>query len=154
MPASKKKLDELADEVFEVTKLVAALRARAKAAEPDDISEAEFVVLDLLVRQGELTVGEIQKEVGVLPAQMSRLLRSLEDKSEKAFVQCSINPQDRRKVDVDITADGKAAHQRFQAARRTTALQFIQNIAEEDREVFMRILRSFRSQIGKAFKKK
>ncbi|MCH7991698.1 MAG: MarR family transcriptional regulator, partial [Gemmatimonadetes bacterium] len=60
----------------------------------------------MLTKTEVVTVGELQKSIGILPAQMSRLLRGLEDKSGTGLVASSINPQDRRKVDVTITDDG------------------------------------------------
>ncbi len=151
--ASRKQLEELADEVFEVIRLVAAIRSRSKASGPEEVTEAEFVVLDLLVRHDCLTVGEIQKQLGVLPAQMSRVLRSLEDKDGRVLVQCAINPRDRRKVDVTITEDGKAAHDRFRTARRSTSMSFLKHLQPEDRDVFMRIIRSWKVEIAKLLPK-
>ena len=148
-PDSRRQLDALADEVFEVTKLVSAARARAAATGPEELSESEFLALDMLTKTEVVTVGELQKSIGILPAQMSRLLRGLEDKSGTGLVASSINPQDRRKVDVTITDDGRAAHDRYRAARRRTGLEFIKRLDQDDRDVFMRILRGFREELSK-----
>lgn len=152
--ASRKQLEELADEIFGLTKLISVLRARSPSAGPEDLSESEFVTLDMLSQHKTLTVGEIQKEIGILPAQMSRLLRALENKDGKALVESSINPRDRRKVDVAITAAGRKAYERYRSARRATALQWLQHLSPEDREPFMRLLRSFRQQIAKQLPEK
>ncbi|HUT87866.1 MAG TPA: helix-turn-helix domain-containing protein [Thermoguttaceae bacterium] len=147
--ASRKQLEQLADEVYGVTRAILALRARSKATGPEELSESEFITLDLLTKHETMTVGEIQKQIGIPPAQMSRLMRSLETKDAGAMVKCAINEQDRRKVDVTITEPGGTAHGRFREARRATALQFLQHLSHDDREVFMRILRSFRKEIDK-----
>ncbi|MCP4247463.1 MAG: MarR family transcriptional regulator [bacterium] len=148
-PESRKQLEALADEVYEVTKLIFAARARASATSPEELSESEFIALDLLTKAEAMTVGEIQKFIGILPAQMSRLLRGLEDKGGTALVTSSINPNDRRKVDVMITDAGRGAHERYRAARRRTGLEFLKHMNTDDREVFMRILRSFRQELSK-----
>ena len=152
--ASRKQLEALADEVFGLVKLISALRARSPATGPEELSESEFVTLDLLTRHDTLTVGEIQKQIGILPAQMSRLLRSLEDKNGKVLVESGINPQDRRKVDVAITEAGRKVYDKYRAARRATALQWLQHLDQGDRDSFMRVLRSFREQIAKQLKTK
>ena len=147
--ASRKQLEQLADEVYGVTRGVLALRARAKATGPEELSESEFIALDLLTGQETRAVGDRQKQMGIRPAQMSRIVRSLEGKDAGAMVQCSINSQDRRKVDVAMTDVGRDAHGRFRNARRATALQFVQQLNQEDRDVFMRIMRTFRKQLDK-----
>ena len=151
-PASRKQLEQLADEVFELIKLISTARARAEATEPEELSETEFVALDILTKHKSLTVGDIQKEIGILPAQMSRVIRSLENKSSRPMVQCSINEMDRRKVDVQLTDAGRAAHERYQAARRASSLQFLQHLRKEDRDIFMRIIRSFRKELADRLK--
>ena len=147
--ASRKQLEQLADEVYGVTRGVMALRARSRATGPEELGESEFIALDLLAEKETVTVGEMQKRIGIPPAQMSRLLRCLETKEEGPMVRCSINEDDRRKVDVTITETGREAHEHFRQARRATSLQFLKPLSQEDRDVFMRILRSFREEIDK-----
>ena len=136
---------------MELTRMVAALRSRTKSLGLDEISEPEYVALDFLVKHGRSTVGEIQKELGVLPAQMSRMLRSLEDKDGRALVECSINPDDRRKVDVEITDAGRAVYQQYRAQRLEMNVQFLKGLSSSDRDTFMRVVRSFREEISKRF---
>jgi len=151
---ARKELESQADEVFGVTRLVATLRSRMQAKMPEELSEAEFVTLDLLVHQGTMIVGDLQRAVGILPAQMSRLLRGLGEKGGAPFVTSSINSQDRRKVDIQITDAGRAAYERYRTARRTTALEFLEQMGPEDRNNFMRMLRSFRESIDKRMQNK
>ena len=150
----QEQLNQLADEVFELTTVVAALRSRTRKADTEEFSEAEFVVVNLLANRGTMNVGDIQREIGVLPAQMSRLIRALESKSSGALVRCSINEQDRRKIDVILTDHGCNEHDSYRAARRATTLEFLGHISPKDREVFMRIIRSFRKRISKALQNK
>ena len=147
--ASRRQLEQLADEVFGVVRMVSVLRARSKATGTEELSEPEFVALDLLTNCTSMTVGEIQQQVGIPPAQMSRLIRSLEHKEAGALIKCSINEQDRRKVDVTLTEAGKKTYEHYRQARRATSLQFLQHLSQEDRDNFMRILRSFREEISK-----
>ena len=45
--------------------------------ETAELKESEFLALDYLSETGTATVGEVQKRIKVLPAQMSRLARRL-----------------------------------------------------------------------------
>ena len=132
-------LESMAEVVFDLSNLSSALRSRVSAA-------AEYLAVDALAKDQPLTVGDIQKRIGVQPAQMSRILRSLENRP-KSFVECRINAQDRRRVDVTLTAAGKSAHQDYRKARLGFATEVLANLPPEDRVQFMRILRSIHEEI-------
>ena len=104
-------LQAFADEVFDLSKESWIAQSRGKTKKHPDLTETEFLTLDVLARAARsYTVGEIQREIGVLPAQMSRIIRSLEKKGGKSLVQCRINPDDKRKIDVDLSPAGREAH--------------------------------------------
>lgn len=140
-------LEQMADEIFELTKIASAARAKSKSGNPEELTEAEFLTLDALVQNGAMTVGEIQKRVGVLAAQMSRIIRSLENKNGDALVSCGINPQDRRKIDVTIAARGRNAHRTYRSARLRFTTAILEDLSSEDRKRFMCILRQIRTGI-------
>ena len=138
-------LESMAEVVFDLSNLSSALRSRVSAA-ASEFSETEYLAVDALAKDQPLTVGDIQKRIGVQPAQMSRILRSLENRP-KSFVECRINAQDRRRVDVTLTAAGKSAHQDYRKARLGFATEVLANLPPEDRVQFMRILRSIHEEI-------
>src|SRR5262245_21054046 len=78
-------------------------RGRRRAG---DLKEIEFLTLAILQDHGTMIVGDIQRQLGVLPAQMSRVLRSLEMR-ERPMVACRINRSDKRKIDVCMTPAGE-----------------------------------------------
>src|SRR5262245_25850163 len=92
------RVDEIAQDLFEVVTHIglSTLRGRRRVA---DLKEVEFLTLSLLQHRVSMIVGEIQRMLGVLPAQMSRIIRSLEDRDEPLII-CRINPRDKRKIDV------------------------------------------------------
>ena len=116
MPETEQTLDRMAADIFELYQLVAMARSRRPSA-PEELSETEFVVLDILKREQPLTIGEVQKRIGVLPAQMSRLVRSLEAEGGRGCLECKINTRDRRRIDVSLTETGDAAHGAYRDAR-------------------------------------
>lgn len=151
-PESRKQLEELAEEVFELSTLSSMARARGRggdAAQDLHISETEFLTLDAIAKAGTVTVGEIQKAIGVLPAQMSRIIKSLETKGGGALVKRAINPKDKRRVDISLSKAGQAAHQAYRNARLTMTVEILSNLNQEDRDNFMRILRYMRTLIAK-----
>lgn len=139
-------VQQMAEEIFEITKLSWMGSLKDTADDDYDLSESEFLALDLLTKCQSLTVGEIQRSIDVLPAQMSRIIRSLEHKAERPLVRCSLNPKDKRKIDVSITDEGREAHHAYQAAKLSTTLLVLSELNEADREEFMRILRLIRQK--------
>lgn len=134
-------LAAMADEIFELIKVASAVRTRAKGEQSEELTEAEFLALDVLMEEQPQSVGEIQKRIGVLPAQMSRLIRSLESKRDGAFVSCSINSGDRRKIDVSVTEPGEAAYAAYRELRTRFARLILSDLGDDERESFMHILR-------------
>lgn len=134
-----------AEEVFELTKAGWLLRTRRRRKDILDLTETEFLTIDLVACHESMTVGQLRKHVGVLPAQMSRILRSLERRGDKPLVKCAINPTDRRRIDVTITEAGRRAHRAFRDARVSMSVETLSQLPPQDVREFMRIMEKFRS---------
>lgn len=143
MPKTQETLDQMAGEIFELYRYIALARSRQPTG-PEDLSETEFLALDMLMKQDLQTIGEIQKSIGIVPAQMSRIVRSLETQGGKGYVECKINPSDRRRIDLAITKAGKEAYNKFRDNRLRSMYQVLNVIPPDDRLEFMRILRQLR----------
>ena len=78
--------DELARQLFSVvTQFCLSLpRGRRRSG---DLKEIEFLTLTILSSHGTMIVGDIQRLLGVLPAEMSRIIRSLEAR-DRPFIAC------------------------------------------------------------------
>ena len=126
------RLDDIAQDLFEVfTRLgLSTLRGRKRLG---DLKEAEFLTLSLLHSNGTMIVGDIQKLLGVLPAQMSRIIRSLENR-ERPLIACNINARDKRKVDVGLTVAGEKALDEYQSARVSLLVERLQRLADDELE--------------------
>ncbi|MGB2985995.1 MAG: MarR family transcriptional regulator [Phycisphaerae bacterium] len=144
MPDTQATLDKMAAEIFELYQLVALARMR-RPSEADDLSEAEFLALDLLSKERTMTIGEVQKRVGVLPAQMSRIVRALEKEGGRGYVECSINPDDRRRIDVSLTPAGRAAYEKYRSIRLGSMYESLTVLDPDDRVHFMQMLRQIRT---------
>src|SRR5271156_5122894 len=112
-------LNQMAEEIFALA--VVNWRQRlASRQDPDiaELSESQYLTLDVVMRSPTVpTVGEIQKNIRVLPAQMSRIIRSLETAFDKPLIHCQLNQNDKRRIDVAITDEGQRIYENFRAAR-------------------------------------
>ena len=131
------RLEDVAHDLFDVfTRLgLSTLRGRRRTG---DLKEVEFLTLSLLQAHGTMIVGDIQRLLGVLPAQMSRIIRALENR-ERPLIQCRINSRDKRKVDVVLTPAGEKALMEFQASRVARLAERLHSLAEEDLEDLSRL---------------
>lgn len=128
----------IAQELFEVMTqfCLATSRGRRRMG---DLKEVEFLTLAILHQHGTMIVGDIQRLLGVLPAQMSRIIRSLEDR-ERPLINCQINPHDKRKIDVCMTPAGEKALQDYQTQRIRGIAEVLRNLPEDDQEDLNRLL--------------
>lgn len=143
-------LQEFMEEMFELSKELWAAQSRLRGRAQAELTETEFLALDILNKaEHTLNVGDIQRQVGVLPAQMSRIIRSLETKGDQPLISCRINPEDKRKVDVEITTAGRQAHRSYRQMKLGSIERLLLTLSEDDRQEFMRILRLIRTAMSK-----
>jgi DNA-binding MarR family transcriptional regulator len=132
-------LESMAEEILELGRL--ASQARSRQGGSLELTESEFLTLDVLSKSQPLTIGELQKHLGVLPAQMSRIIRALEEHTGKGFVRCEINPEDRRRVDVNLTQSGVEAHAAYRCVKLGSTVEVLRMLEPADRDHFMRVMR-------------
>jgi DNA-binding MarR family transcriptional regulator len=139
-------VDGIARELFEVLQTL-GLAAAQPRRRPGDLKEIEYLTLQFLHDRRTMIVGDIQKLLGVLPAQMSRIIRSLEQR-DRPLIDCQINSQDKRKIDVQLTAAGEKALQDYQAARITRIAASLRDLSEDMLEEVARLLDKLRARLG------
>jgi DNA-binding MarR family transcriptional regulator len=132
------RIDDIAQELFQVVTQIclSTLRGRRRAG---DLKEVEFLTLSLLQENNIMIVGDIQRILGVLPAQMSRVIRSLENR-DRPLIQCRINTRDKRKIDVELTPHGEKALLDYQGKRTGRIVEQLSNLTDEDQEELIRAL--------------
>lgn len=132
------RLDDIAHELFQlVTQIcLSTLRGRRRVGE---LKEVEFLTLSLLQSNGTMIVGDIQRLLGVLPAQMSRVIRALENR-DRPLIQCRINPRDKRKIDVCLTAHGEKVLVDYQTKRVGRIVERLQQLSDDDQDELVRAL--------------
>jgi DNA-binding MarR family transcriptional regulator len=112
---------------------------RGRRRNAGDLKELEFLTLTILRQNSTMIVGDIQRILGVLPAQMSRIIRSLEDRATP-LVACGINPHDKRKVDVQITPAGEQVLADCLAPRVQAVNDLLGRLAEDERDALCHLL--------------
>jgi DNA-binding MarR family transcriptional regulator len=130
----------LALQIFNMTTHAWLATQREKMKGGYDLSESEFLALDALEHVASLSVGELRQHVGVLPAQMSRVIKALEQRYDEKLVLCAINPQDKRKIDVSITPTGRRAVEAYRRAKIKYTVEALEVLTNEDMAAFTRIL--------------
>jgi DNA-binding MarR family transcriptional regulator len=132
------RVDEIAQDLFEVVTQVclSTLRGRRRAG---DLKEVEFLTLSILHAHGTMIVGDIQRLLGVLPAQMSRIIRALENR-ERPLIQCRINTRDKRKIDVVLATPGEKALLDYQGARVGRIVERLRSLPDDELEDIIRLL--------------
>ena len=110
----------------------------------EDLKEVEFLALALLHARGTMIVGQIQRQLGVLPAQMSRIIRSLENRTQP-LISCQINSLDKRKIDVCLTDAGTKALLDYQATRFQRLMERLRDLPEEEQDDLVRLIEKLRS---------
>ena len=84
---------------------------------------------------------------------MSRIVRALELQGGKGYIECRINAQDRRRIDLYLTPDGERARETFRAARLGSMHRFLEVLPVEDRVHLMRILAKIHTAFEDATRK-
>ena len=137
-PPAVLRTQDVAHELFEVVTQIclSTLRGRRRAGE---LKEIEFLTLAILQANGTMIVGDIQRLLGILPAQMSRVIRSLENR-ERPLIQCRINPRDKRKIDVCLTAQGDKTLLDYQGTRIGRIVERLHSLTEDEQEDLVRSL--------------
>ena len=142
----RRNIEAMARDVFELTKMSWMMSQRIRVEGIGELSDQEFLTLDVLQQRGPMIVGDLQRYLGVLPGQMSRIIRAMENR-RPALVQCAINPQDRRKVDVTLTDAGRQAVDGYRDTKLQRTRAALAELDPADRTDFMRILDTMRNNL-------
>jgi DNA-binding MarR family transcriptional regulator len=142
-------IQNLARRIFAITVRTWIGSQREKMKGGYDLSESEFLALAALESVDCLSVGELRREVGVLPAQMSRIIKALEYRYDEKLVVCSINAKDKRKIDVAITARGRRAVEAYRRAKILATVDALRSLSDRDLSALLRIL----NEIQKVFER-
>lgn len=106
---------------------------------PPPLRESDFLALCLLESRGVLIVGQLQRLLGVLPAQMSRVIGALQARVPQLVCTRS-HEGDRRKIDVELTEAGRQALEAHRRARERAAAPLLAALSDAERALLGRLL--------------
>ena len=132
------RLDELAHQLFDIITRFCQVVPRDRKRS-GDLKDIEFLALSLLNQREPLIVGDLQRQLSVLPAQMSRIIRALEAR-ERPLIACRINGVDKRKIDVILTTAGRVAFLDYQTSRVRTISNLLAKLSGDDLGDVTRVL--------------
>ncbi len=97
-----------------------------------DLSDAEILVLSLLISspKGKMLLSELQERM--LPIRASKLTNITNKLEDKGFIKKSRLKTDRRKVAISITPRGRNAYEKFEAKLREVLEKNIDKITPEE----------------------
>ena len=75
---------------------------------------------------------------------MSRIIRSLETGFDKPLIHCQLNVTDKRRIDVQLTPEGRKTYHDFRNTRLAKTRDMLQFLSPADRREFVRICRLIR----------
>lgn len=110
--------------------------AKQESRFKDDFRGEDFVLFFLLQKEEVVEPGEISKSLALSTPRVAKILQQLED---KGLVERQINQEDRRKIDVFLTDEGRdVIKQRKNFFVRTIA-KIMSHLGEEDTKEYLRI---------------
>lgn len=87
-----------------------------------------------LLREGPQSPGQLAKQIGVLPASLTRMLDRLE---EQGLVYRLIDPADRRRIEVLLKPEGRDLIGNHQIYRGSVFAEAAASMSSEEQEAFM-----------------
>ncbi len=138
-------LTRIAHQILKLRWMFSTLRHKRRMGDPYDLSDSEFQILDILANQGPCGVGQLRKALAVDPAQMSRIIKSLESKDPGRLVESKLDPTDKRRINVSLTSRGRRAHREYLRLRLAATTGLLKDLSAAQRKEFSRVLDRFES---------
>lgn len=137
----------MAEEVFELMVLSWVGAENNEHLEKWDLNEQEVLTLELLTKMETMNVGDLQQAIGVPTTKMSRIIRRLARPSPQPLIKTTINPDDRRKIDVTLTEAGREARDAYRTAKLAAIIRVLSDMPTSDRSDLKRIFEGIRAKM-------
>lgn len=130
---------DYADLAKEFMEIMHHMHMRKTQKQFSESMHGEIFVLNYIHRnEGNVIPSEISNEIGISTARVAATLNSLEN---KGWITRKIDVNDRRRILVDITPEGKEqVEQHFQIIMNTTT-KMLEYLGEDDAKEYIRIMR-------------
>ncbi|WP_245707698.1 MarR family winged helix-turn-helix transcriptional regulator [Pseudonocardia oroxyli] len=137
--------DELVDAVMTASRALLAVVARSLAAVDEDVTLPQYRALIVLAQRGARRPVDLAGVLAVTPSTATRMCDRLE---ARGLVGRDRVPDDRREVQVSLTARGLALVDEVTRRRRAELGTLLAGMAPRDRDAVVRALRTFAESAG------
>ncbi|MCF7908872.1 MAG: MarR family transcriptional regulator [Candidatus Omnitrophica bacterium] len=125
------------------------LRERSDALIQGKVTMPQYLSLELLSNHGVLKMKDIAKALNIsLPAATGLVNRLVKMK----LVERVYDQEDRRVIFVELTSEGKKTTDETKLARRKIIEEMFGGITDEEREIYIRIIRKVKSNLNEKAK--
>lgn len=141
-------LSDFADRLNQIMPLVMRKLSRYHENElyKGKITFQQFLVLELLYQEKELTMSQIAQAMNVSTPAISGIVDRL---VRERYVERVYSREDRRVIKVRLTSKGNDLVKRINDQKRRLAIKIFEKISEEDRKSYLRILTQIKDIILK-----
>lgn len=127
------------DLALEFIEVMNQTRKRNISKQIDDSMRGEHFVLNYISEyEGNVTPSDISNEMGITSARIAAALNGLE---KKGLIIRSIDPQDRRRILIDMTDSGKEQVRNHYEKVLSTTTNMLRHLGEEDAMNYIRIMK-------------
>jgi DNA-binding MarR family transcriptional regulator len=128
-----------ARELLEVVPLVMrTVRAEMRGSRADDLSVPQFRALGFVHRKPGASLSDVAEHIGLALPSMSKLMDGL---VERKLVRRAGHPDDRRRVNLELTARGGAVWQSARASAQASLEERLTSLDEDERMTIARAMR-------------
>ncbi|MGC9193898.1 MAG: MarR family winged helix-turn-helix transcriptional regulator [Syntrophobacteraceae bacterium] len=120
--------------VAELTLAFGSLIRRIRAAAPSDLHELSWTQKSVIVRldkDGSATAADLARAEGVKSQSMGTAIATLE---KMGLVERKAHPTDRRRINIVLTAKGKAMRKNTREAKHTWLAHAIEKLDKKEQE--------------------
>lgn len=139
-------LPEFADKINEIMPVIMRefIKQQTAAFYKEKITLPQFIILDVLNRQGRLHMSELAGIMNVTTAAMTGIIDRL---VRDGYLERIPDPRDRRIIRVRLTARGNKVVKNVSQRRRQTIINVFGRITQAERENYLNILMHIRDHL-------
>ena len=139
-------LSEFSERVNEIMPVISREFLRHQTAEffKAKLTMPQFIVLDILHRQGELKMTDLANFMHVTTAAVTGIVDKL---VKSGYAKRANDPKDRRIIKVGLTAKGDSVIEKMLDHRKKIMMRIFGIITDQEREEYLRILEHINSHL-------
>lgn len=132
-------IQEFADRINELMPVIVKefVKRQAKELYKGKITLQQFLILNILYKEGELTMTALAKYMDVTTAAMTGVVNRL---VREVYASRSHNPKDRRIIGIKLTSKGKRLVEKIIRKRRHMIVELFGQVRANEREIYLKVL--------------